>query len=113
MKTIIERNGSTFPVIWGDDLYKINEVLFPLMGKVPADLPKGRKISVTIVLGDKVCKEDTSFVISDLEKGELFAFWSEEKNQWIRNDNLQPLAFEGDDREDEEPFGIPYHNPEI
>lgn len=101
MITVVERNRSEYPVIDGDALNKINEILRPLVGKVPVGLPEGMKLSVTIVLGDTIGEKDASFVICDIEKGELFATWANIINRWIRKDNLQPLEFEDFDKDDE------------
>lgn len=101
MITVVERNRSEYPVIDGDALNEINEILSPLVGKVPVGLPEGMKLSVTIVLGNTIGENEASFVICDIEKGELFAYWSEMTNRWIRRDNLQPLEFEDFDKDDE------------
>lgn len=101
MITIAERNKSEYTVIDGDSLKKISEILRPLVDKVPVGIPEGLKLSVTIVWGDTIREKDASFVICDIDKGELFAYWSEMTNRWIRKDNLQPLEFDDFDKDDE------------
>lgn len=93
MKTIIERNGSTFPVIGEDFPEKVNEILRPLIGKVPKDLPEGFRYSVAIVV-DEDFQELRSIVIADLKRGHSFACWSEALREWVHADDWSPLEFE-------------------
>ena len=93
MKTIIEKNGSTFPVIGKDFPEKVNEILRSLIGKVPKDLPEGFRYSVAIVV-DEDFQELRSIVIADLKRGHSFACWSEALREWVHADDWSPLEFE-------------------
>lgn len=93
MKTIIERNGSTFPVIGEDFPEKVNEILRPLIGKVPKDLPEGFRYSVVIDI-DKDFQEQPDVVIADLYCGHTFAYWSASLREWVHAEDWSPLEFE-------------------
>lgn len=95
MKTDVEKNGSTFPFVTKETMKQLNEVFRPLVGRIPAGLRKGRRYSVTVVLGDTLIDgANVRIVISDLNKGELFALWSDKLGCWVSCSNLRPLEFE-------------------
>lgn len=95
MKTDVEKNGSTFPFVTKETMDQLNEIFRPLVGRIPAGLLENRRYSVAVVLGDTLIDgTNVSIVISDLKKGELFAFWSDKLGCWVGCSDLRPLEFE-------------------